>query len=692
MIRQVWQAEEAPEVSPYVDWWDKQGRKYHDLDDVLTLTPSGRCRMLFAESLIEAPGKLWPEGAFDRGGVEAVLSRRRHGHGAGPADDDGDVTDDLAKQFPKDKVPMLPGMSAPEGGYHDDPRHFHKHKSEVTAPPRDAVICGIVDEGIALAHERFMGSNGKTRVLAAWLQAAVWSQPFMPFGREYLQRDLDHRLAESHGDVDAFYRGLGLTRPSVPKGPRAVDRPAGHGSHVLDLFAGSDPEAADPRLPIIAVELPPRETIGLAGAFLPFFVLHGVQRVVDAADGLWEAHYGDSALPGETRGWPIVINLSYGQQAGAKDGSSAVDGALGKLIERRAAQGLSPLRIVMPSGNDNLMRCHARLTLAPQVPGVLDWRLQPEDMSANFVEIWSEVEAVGQGGAACPLTITVTPPGGTEIEAAPARPGHVSLIGNFARIYCRRLVSGDGLTCRYNFVVCAAPTLVHRAETPQIGAAPAGLWRIRVASAQARTVFAYVQVDQAPVPGGQTSRRSYFDEAQYRPYDAAGRLVDSYSYPEATDAEPYESFGPVQRKGTINSLGCDPSIVTVGGYRQSDGRPAAYSATALPVDSDEDAAFKSVNCAFPSEVSPAGYGLRAAGTRSGATVAMRGTSFAAARASRYVAEALLGWHGAGRASDSDIGSPAWIEAKAAGEESQGNADWGTTKVHPGKVGAGRIRP
>lgn len=562
-------------------------------------------------------------------------------------------------------------------------------KAKTPGVEKDSVIVGVIDEGIALGHERFRLAGGGTRFLAAWMQGTTWqgdAQEYLPFGREVYRDGIDAAIAaHSRGDdpkdwldEEAFNRALGLVEVLPPLGPRALMRRETHGSAALDLATGAPRDAQDlDRLPIIAVGLPRRETVGIGGIFLEYFLFFAIRRIVNMADAIWKAHFGDAS-----GGFPIVINLSYGQHSGPKDGRSLFEKQVKALIKKRRKCRRAPLRVVMPLGNDNLLRGNARSNLVYRQRIDLGWQIQPEDQTSNFIEVWSPVQQVGRHGPPrrCPFSIRLRPPGvrgrywrleDGAFEDVPAASG-----APVARIYCERVEFKEkGKQCyRFRYLVCALRT-AH--PLPEAETAPAGRWDLTVRNDVHAELECYVmvQVDQAPEPYGVTSRRSYLVNKAYRthidnlddlPRLEDGRPRDSFDYPvlrskeRVSNLEPWNRQGPIQRKGTHNALAnLKDYIAVLGGYRASDGRPAAYSATTL--GDRTQGKMKRPTAALPTEDGPMHFGVLAAGSVSGSVVAMRGTSFASALATRLVAQDLLMWHETRRQT---LGSPFRLRALA----------------------------
>lgn len=594
----------------------------------------------------------------------------------------------------------LPGYAKPAEKFAAPEPDLSRH---LRAPPVDAVIVGVIDSAIALAHERFRetddGRAVRTRFLGAWQQgAAAVAGGRAAFGRDLLQDEIEGLLAAAGGahgvEEGAFNRAAGLTKWDHPRGDRALDRNAAHGTHVLDLATGSDPadpdDAAHRALhPIIAVTLPPRPSIGAAGSFLEYFVIHAIEYILDLADATWTTfHHG--AVPKEgVHGFPVVINLSYGLLAGPKDGAMAVEKYIARIQRRRADARWSPVRVVMPAGNDNLARGVALAQFRDNGPLTIAWRIMPEDRTSNYVEVWTgRLDGQWNGDEPHPFRIGLTTPDGMVADPMAPKPGMVRELRDgdtlLARITCELNDNGmpgldeKGTAFRFKYLICVAPTW--RASGR---AARAGVWTItleRRGGLDAALLF--VQSDQSLTYPDGTALTSYFDQPTYRRHDARGRLIDTVGFP--ADGPPQDmdqpaadrATGPiaVERRNSLNAIANDRHIVTVAGYRATDGCPASYSSSGRghPKGDGQDGP----TVAFPSDDGAAHFGRLGAGSRSGSVVAMQGTSFACADATRHLATALQAWHGSDRPADGnlpareakDIGRPLWWETQS---EAQG---------------------
>lgn len=620
-----------------------------------------------------------------------------------------------SKKRPSEIVPLPAFALAPSGTECKPPDDLAQTTRK---PPRDAVITGIIDEGIALGHARFRSLvDGKplgSRVLTAWQQGAHYGGPdgsdpqHVPFGHVLTQSVIETLFTQhSHAgwlDEEAFNIASGLTDGSRPMGITTLERRVAHGSHVLDLAAGFDPVLTDPdaleHRPILAVTLPRREAIGMGGIFLQFFVVHAMQWIVDMADALWQAHY-----PDEEGGFPVAINLSFGQTAGPKNATSQIERAFALLAKKRGEA--APLRLIMPAGNDNLARGNAFTSFEigysyPDPVLDLPWRIQPDDHSPNFLELWVELDGA-QPQMPHPLVLDVELPTGEIVTDIIGQHRQFTDLPGAGRIYAERqdradLQGGDvPAKTLFQYLICVSPTMDPDGKNP---VSPAGIWRIRgrwmpdgvdgLPDMDAK-LYCSVQIDQAVDVDSLRNRRAYFDQSGYLLDDALTAPRDAYRYPYTGQPEDLlEGNGRrdlVQRRGSHNAVATHPEIIVVGGYRQSDGRPGDYSATYYDDDRTPYGAADRMTASLPTDSAVAHFGLRAAGPRSAATVALRGTSFAAGLATRKIVTELLEWNKAGRDPTQAAGSVESFAARAEQSERDGiYAD----AAHSLKIGHGRL--
>ena len=554
---------------------------------------------------------------------------------------------------------------------------------------KDTIIAGVIDVGMPLGHKRLRFKNGKTRLLSAWQMVGNWTlseKKELPFGCEFYEHEINQRLAEFSGgnltgklDEDSFHQKLGILNFSQISRQTSLANRASHGAHVLDMVAGA--EADDPdfarRVRIIAVNTPSSAVFGASGTFLDSYMLHAIQRIADTADLIWEKKFGEDTVNGLI-GFPIVINLSFGKSAGSKDTLDRFAAALLEFQRKRKSDGKSRVDIIMPTGNDNLSRCNAFLKLGAKTPPqLMNWRMQPQDQSSNFVEVWINDRKRNYKHAKSPVKLSLNAPSGRRVNpkepkglgkgetifCALKRDGKV-----VAHIYLTRVAKrpqikpGKKATSKekrrevkYRYVLCATPT--YRLDDSDL-VAESGLWTIalkNVSQSSIRTLLS-VQTDQSISPGRSINRRSYFDDEGYKEYADDGRLLESYSYPK-NEAAMYvnldkQSKTPVRRHGTMNASSAHRAVARIGGYRANDGRPAFYSSTGRGRKNGRDAGVDGMvtdgensarmpTAAMPTDDGPAHGGILSAGSSDGSRVVMRGTSFASSQAARLMILELL---------------------------------------------------
>jgi Subtilase family len=569
----------------------------------------------------------------------------------------------------------------------------------------DTVIVGVIDSGIALGNTRFRNSDGSTRFLAAWQQDADYNgQEYLPFGNELYQADIDdlitkHSIGGQDGYLaeDDFNREAGLIDMLDPLRSRELAGRTAHGTFVADLAAGDDPDDADPRIKIIAVNLPNRATINNSGIFLDYFTIYAVKRIADLADQIWDENASAAQEKAEVRGFPIVINLSFGKNAGGKDGGDYFVDALRKLNKARKHAKRHPVYVVLPVGNHNLEQGNACFRLSAGKADEIGFRVLPDDQSSNYLEIWSDrlpnPKRKSAAGVDYPFEIAVRPPGMARLRTSagshkmfmslcnPAAPGDI------ARLYCGVKMEPDGLSYRIWYILCSAPTIQH-GEPGR--ASPAGVWSIAVRNRRRRgdaiRIFLSAQTDQSIHPQAATGLLPRLERPGYERYLPDGRSRDSYLYPYHPQQPDQETSKVLRRHGSINATAMSKDgVIAVAGHRLSDGRPAIYSATGAHADNPPVSPGRSdPTVSFVTDDGYAHFGILAAGAANGSVVAMRGTSFAAAQATRRLSMRLKD------GVDQNFDAEDWLKAQGLAAELGYKQRYSGKTPPAAKVGGGRI--
>jgi hypothetical protein len=484
----------------------------------------------------------------------------------------------------------------------------------------DAVL-GVIDDGIAFAHDRFLAEDRRTRIEYLWDMGAPVSQG--PWG---LGQEIDKRTPQTgidalmqgcrHGglvDEDQVYRRSGFSGPSR-RGFDPLARRMAHGTHVLDLacHAGASPPAG--KRPIVAVQLPGAAVADTSGATLGATLLLAFFYV------LWRAEC--VAWRARSQPLPLVVNISMGIHAGPHDGSSLFEGMLDALIVLANATGAAPTRVVLPSGNQRQARGHACLDVPGHSQRQLLWRLLPDDQSPSELQIW-----LPPGTDTQALRVRIAAPDGT--PSPPLDATH-PLWTHPSSVSCTRFAryaQPDPSTGRSCITVILAPTADLEGRAPVV---PAGLWRISLDNTGAAPVVgvhAWIQRDDTAPGHRLRGRQSYFEDAAYMRHDIPGRPVE------------FDGGGShlVSRAGAYNAYASGQHPVVVGGYRRNDRRIAPYAGIGPTLPPGRGAPNPlGPDVLLPCDDSASRPGLLAAGTRSGSCVAMGGTSVAAPLAANWL--------------------------------------------------------
>lgn len=597
----------------------------------------------------------------------------------------------------------------------------------------DDVILGVIDTSFALGQRRLRFEAGQSRLLAAWLQGAdVRNQgaPHLPFGRELSTVQIEKELRRhSGGDLgnplnqESFNRAIGAVDAAKPswEGSKELQLSVSHGTHILDVAGGIHPGAPGASLSgghrrchVIAVALPPLYFHGHSGNFLQYHAVLGLIRIIRIADAI-SAAKRKARVPGfdKAHQFPVVVNFSFGFEAGPKDGSLEMERAIRteirdracdlgddeRLLSRQSKRKCKPRKVktfvTMPVGNSNQMRVSGRAQIKPDGHDPFETVLQPNDHSSTYIEFWSEPFTKSAGyldklelqfdlpdGRTLPIRLKKARRGAPKVKPIYADDG-ASLIG---RVYynLNQSVLRSRDQVRLRVVIAIAPTLVffpmiNERLQSKVKLAPAGRWNFTFKGLKNALRFdAYIQADLFGGPVPQNARRAYFDHPLYRDYLETGRVRDSFSCDQPD--KPLDS-GPISRVGTHNALATTPYVSMIGGYRDSDGCPATYSATGYrgppAYNSQSD-----VDVAFPCDDSAAGGGILGAGPRDGTAVAMNGTSVATALSARIMVDQLL------TDPTLELGQP-WLQTRARDYANGGRPDH-YRRAAPLKAGAGHL--
>ncbi|MBL4916090.1 S8 family serine peptidase [Szabonella alba] len=493
-----------------------------------------------------------------------------------------------------------------------------------------APIVAVIDDGIGFLNRRFCRRDSRdggaaayrTRFHAIWLQA-FRSVPAPAFGAAYRQTgevlhrpEIDALLARGAAlDEGAVYRALNLQLYG-PGAHRATEQGFSHGTHVLDLAAGADPDRNDPAgdWPLLAVQLPPEAVDNTAGTQLEPCIVAGVRWILQQALRI-------------NRDSPVVINISFATFAGPKDGSKAIEALIARMAADWQARHGRRVRVVYAWGNARLANQGAHLTLAPGHDEAITWRLQPDDFAASYLEVRPDDPADLSRLA---LHLTAPGPGARPVDlgGVPANSSRAirdvsgRLVGRFYHLGARS--SAPGVVTPAHAVLAMAPTEAERG----LIRTPAGGWTIGLGILRGGPLPLRLEVQRGDTPNGYRTngRQSYLDHPRAHDWD-----------PESADWTAPGSDCPITRGASHSSFvtaRSDCVHAVAAAVDLTDLPPAPYSATG----SARTRAAPTLSA--PGDRGTALTGLVAAGTFSGSGRVANGTSVAAARVSRVIATAL----------------------------------------------------
>ncbi|MGH1453986.1 MAG: S8 family serine peptidase [Paracoccaceae bacterium] len=478
----------------------------------------------------------------------------------------------------------------------------------VTESTSDVPIVAVIDDGIGFLNERFRMRRGaavRTRFDAVWLQAPETGTG-TPVSGINLGKVLDAGEINAHLsniatlDEAEVYRSLNAA--IYPLGcRRATDISASHGTQVMDIAAGCPQEQAGENDPLLmAVHLPPRAIGDTSGARFEAYVLKGLRWILARA-----------ALRHPTR--PVVINLSVGMLAGPKDGSHILESQIERELTLWEGRTGRRARLVLAFGNGYRNRQVARTTIAAGETVTLGWRVQPDDRTANHLEIYGEgVESLDMALADPRGQVLDFPAGNTLVQGA-STGGTVRKTATAAlyRIAAQRIDTARPSAPR--LAASIAATTPHDSSQT---AAIAGLWQITLTNTGTapQDIRLEIQRDDRVAGPNTGARQSFFDGPGLEGEDPLFR--DWNALPMTT---------PVTEGGSHSALaGClAQQVHTVGALMRSILRPAPYCAAG-----HADGPVVAPSLSGVSDEGVIQRGIMAAGTLSGATRMLNGTSAA----------------------------------------------------------------
>lgn len=504
-------------------------------------------------------------------------------------------------------------------------------KHETTTLDGDEVIVAVIDDGIGFANERFRLSNKISRVEYFWdmrVPPKESDTPGCSNGRLLRKSEIDELLDKYHADEKEIYRCCGMIDPRAER-RQPLKYAVTHGTHILDLAAGfdfredKDLQRAKKR-PIIAVQMPSEVVAERSDAFTSAWLRIALNKIRHLSMEL--AHRIAHKNGTELKCLPIVVNFSFGTLAGPHDGESPVELAIRDFIAGyRSLPGNPQCEFVIPAGNGHLSRTIAQIKVPPRGKiEALPWRVQPDDKTSSYVQIWLPNCSAGKQQ----VSVSLHPPNGGPVVSKRTKLDHAlewRIDGEvYARLYHQNVARADG-RFRERILIAIRGTASDNGEP----VCPSGVWKIDIRPEilqPGETIDVRIRRDDSLFGQRQTGRQSYFDHSQYVRFEPeSGRIRTDVS----------REKGPVTRLGTLNGYAAGKLPLVVGGYRRSDGIPATYSGSG-PTTSGKVGPVLAAIC----EESPSHSGVIASGTYSGSTGVLNGTSVAAPAVARVLSHII----------------------------------------------------
>lgn len=429
-------------------------------------------------------------------------------------------------------------------------------------------VIAVIDDGMPFLHEAYRYADAQARIHTRVMRFKSLEKG-LPL--ELSQTQIESHLAKPE---EQAYRALGYT---------GVSRDETHGAHLMDVAAGKSGAGSAGALPVMAVQLPAETVLDSSGGSLAVHACDALRYVLN------QVH----------KEQPVVACMSYGIHAGPHDGTSVLECAWDEMLRDKPKAAL-----VLPAGNNYLARGHARIVWTGEQLQNLLWRIQPDDLTDSFCELWFDDWSMAYPDES-PFEISLTPP--LANEQWHDKPGVYAVYRvqdqqlPIASVIVQKLQRAGKR--RWTALLCVAGTV--RAD-----GAPHGLWQIKIKaknSRQTMAVDAWIERDGAVFGGNSGGLQSYFED---------------------TDAV------LVTGVGTLNGIATGSEPMVVGAYVEETDRISSYSASGADYFGGTTT---QPLCSAVGDVDADGRGVKAAGTRSGSSCWLSGTSVAAAQVTRAVA-------------------------------------------------------
>ncbi|MEP5153948.1 hypothetical protein [Planktotalea sp.] len=477
---------------------------------------------------------------------------------------------------------------------------------------------GIIDSGIGYLHPNFWDANQDTRFAGILRQSlpAHDTADEISSGEALTPAEINAdiaRLASASEDEIYSERNAELHGPLTRHEMRQL---VTHGTAMLDLAAGMDPTGNDLKgmrnIPILAVSLPPEAFEDTSGVRMQIHVIQGLRWMIYRA-------FAENLCD------ELVVNISLGVVAGPKNGGSFLEQQMKREIERVTAHfnGVKTLELVFAFGNAHEDRLVARAALAGSQSNEVQLCLQPDDRTANYVEL--RLTDLSEQSKPKRIEVTLTAPDGSSQTQTVRKGRHKTLFGTeeapIARLYntpAREI--WDGVDEPAHLTLAFAPTNAKNGPS-----AVSGRWTISCRNASAKTMDLTLQVqrDDSPFARNTGARQAYFEDAKVRGWNQHYR-----------DYSALDTSSLVTHEGTNSAFSTvahdNAHRIGAARVRLGESSPAEYTAQGA------DWSGGAPDASAISEAEWRSSGVSAAGTFAAANARLSGTSAAAATYTRHL--------------------------------------------------------
>lgn len=497
------------------------------------------------------------------------------------------------------------------------------------------VIGAVIDNDIGYLNRRFRTVDPATgdevsRFAAIWLQAreqipnhaAPSPQNLVHIGRVLLNGELNTLVGEKNRSEAAIYREINSELHLNERFRREplIDT---HGTAVADVAYGGDFEAKEAisDLPLLGVQLPPEAAVDTTGTYSESYIVQAVRWICARARQI-----NPSAK--------LVINISYGVLAGQKDGGKFLEAQIAHevlLAEKYRKNGKKgqEVHVVYAFGNSYNSRQVALVNLEPgEKMSAPNWTIHPDNPVPAFMEIralTSDSGTMKLDNIPRSLKVKLTSPDGTlELKAQPKAGEAAPALGKKSDAPCRVYHvperHPDPRPANPSFYnVAIAPT---RRYSDKIDPAPPGEWEVELENESKKPIELVLQIQRGDTaPGFSVGGRQSHFVGRFEDVIEDGFPTKDVTVP-LTNAGTISSYATAREPaGQLHSVGAKKLIFGSVARADYSAKGAPWTAVEKPSES------RIVDRAFT-------YGVRAAGTYSGTTTRLSGTSAAAALASR----------------------------------------------------------